>query len=431
MLLLLSPARSIVVVLDCCFSGRAVEVLGDPSGLTGVHGGYVLTSAAPDQFALAPEGARHTAFSGEMIRLLTDGDPDGPPTLTIRHAYKYLQRALPARGFPGPHQRASDSIQDLELAPNPAHVPGRPAEPDTAADPTAPGEQTTWQKKGVLGLMALIVILGLIGVVDRAWAPFWGGLRSGDEFYQIGFIESLAVGLMLSGMAARLAYRSVPPVAGATVTVVAGIGGFLVAGGAGAVATFTTANLLHAWMPPTAAVWTSVIVMFLLLVVVGQWIKESEEHLPVPTAGRSQDQWREATAERRRRMRMGDDRVLPLRDRGPVRAYVRDIVDSRRHLIGMLQPLVWVIIVVVLAGVLTQNNVLRQYVTPLCSVMVLVMFGEGIQLACSASKKARAKFPDTEEQPFSLGMYAFYRAIQFRSKRVPGPRVTPKDVTNI
>jgi uncharacterized caspase-like protein len=65
--LLESPARSIVVVLDCCFSGKAVGVLGALEG-------YVLTSAAREELALAPPGARHTAFTGELIGLLTRGD---------------------------------------------------------------------------------------------------------------------------------------------------------------------------------------------------------------------------------------------------------------------------------------------------------------------------------------------------------------------
>lgn len=137
--LLQSPARSIVVVLDCCFSGKAVGVLGALDSavavdLAQVHGGYVLTSAAPEELALAPPGARHTAFTGELIGLLTRGDPDGPPLLTLRHAFQYLNRVLPARGFPKPHRRASEWIDDLVLAPNPAYRrPGdAPSEPDAA-----------------------------------------------------------------------------------------------------------------------------------------------------------------------------------------------------------------------------------------------------------------------------------------------------------
>ena len=135
--LLQSPARSIVVILDCCFSGKAVGVLGALDSavavdLAQVSGGYVLTSAAPEEVALAPPGARHTAFTGELIGLLVRGDPDGPPLLTLRYAFQHLTRVLPARGFPKPHRRASEWIDDLVLAPNPAYraVEDTPPEPD-------------------------------------------------------------------------------------------------------------------------------------------------------------------------------------------------------------------------------------------------------------------------------------------------------------
>jgi hypothetical protein len=138
--LLQSPARSIVVILDCCFSGRAVGVLGgldsaEAVDLARVNGGYVLTSTAGEELALAPPGARHTAFTGELIGLLTRGDPAGPPLLTLRHAYQYLTRVLPARGFPKPHCHASEWIDDLALALNPAYRPptDAPPEPDAGA----------------------------------------------------------------------------------------------------------------------------------------------------------------------------------------------------------------------------------------------------------------------------------------------------------
>ncbi|MGH3833680.1 MAG: caspase, EACC1-associated type, partial [Pseudonocardiaceae bacterium] len=127
--LLASPARSIVVILDCCFSGKAVSVLGALEW-------YVLTSAAREELALAPPGARHTAFTGELIGLLSRGDPSGLLRLTLGHAYQYLNRVLPARGFPKPHRRASGLIDDLVLAPNPAyHASGDPPPKQNSAGP--------------------------------------------------------------------------------------------------------------------------------------------------------------------------------------------------------------------------------------------------------------------------------------------------------
>jgi hypothetical protein len=136
---------------------------------------------------------------------------------------------------------------------------------------------------------------------------------------------------------------------------------------------------------------------------------------------------RQAADERRRRMMEGDDRVLMPRDRGPVRAYVRDIVDSRRHLMGIFMPLV----VFVFAATLLQNIVIQQYSTLIMLAVLLTMVIEGTILGRTVNKKVRAKFPDTQDRAFSLGWYAFTRAMQLRRLRVPRPRVSPKDAATV
>ncbi|GAB2747616.1 DUF3043 domain-containing protein [Salinifilum aidingensis] len=132
---------------------------------------------------------------------------------------------------------------------------------------------------------------------------------------------------------------------------------------------------------------------------------------------------KKAAAERRERMMQGDDRYLMPRDKGPVRAYVRDIVDTRRHLMGLFMPLV----LVVFAITLTQNVLIQQYATLLCLILLLTMVVEGTLLARHVNKRVRAKYPDSKDRPFSLGWYAFTRAMQIRKLRVPRPRLTPKD----
>src|SRR5262249_20416002 len=87
------------------------------------QGGYMLTSSAREEVALAPPGLRHTAFTGELVHLLRDGDPAGPREITLDHAYRYLSRALPARGFPMPHRQAANRAGELVLASNPAYRP--------------------------------------------------------------------------------------------------------------------------------------------------------------------------------------------------------------------------------------------------------------------------------------------------------------------
>jgi WD40 repeat protein len=123
--LLESPATSLVVVLDCCYSGRAVGVLGtsqsEAANLAQVHGAFVLTSAASNELALAPEGATYTKFTGEFLNLLLNGDSRGPEQLTLHDIYTHLARALPASGGPLPRYISSGRADDLVLASNLAY----------------------------------------------------------------------------------------------------------------------------------------------------------------------------------------------------------------------------------------------------------------------------------------------------------------------
>lgn len=135
--LLLSSANALVVTLDCCFSGRAIGFLGPgPEGmeadLAQIDGGFVLAAAAREELALAPKGAVHTAFTGELIRLLRQGDPQAGPQLTLLGAAHSLRRALDERGFPVPRQRSSGRAGGLVLCANPAYRP--PADSGSATE---------------------------------------------------------------------------------------------------------------------------------------------------------------------------------------------------------------------------------------------------------------------------------------------------------
>jgi hypothetical protein len=89
-------ASSVVVVLDCCLSGRARIRSHSPRQFTlpPAHGMYLLGSA--EQLALAPEDEQYTAFTGALIKLLDEGDPRGPRMLTLDAAYEDLFRSLRA-----------------------------------------------------------------------------------------------------------------------------------------------------------------------------------------------------------------------------------------------------------------------------------------------------------------------------------------------
>lgn len=123
-----SPAIHNILILDCCFSGRAIEAMADPgsvvSGQIDIPGRYTLTSSAANETANAPLGAPHTAFTGELLRLLGDGLTDGPEFLTLAQIYRHLLRALNARGLPKPQRRGGGTVDDLALARNVAWTTG-------------------------------------------------------------------------------------------------------------------------------------------------------------------------------------------------------------------------------------------------------------------------------------------------------------------
>ena len=128
---------------------------------------------------------------------------------------------------------------------------------------------------------------------------------------------------------------------------------------------------------------------------------------------------RTAAATRRAGMERGDDRYLLPRDRGPVKAYIRDVVDSRPHIMGLFMPLA----LVVLVSVVLPFPAAQQYLSLFSLVCLVTMIIEGLLLGLSTTRKVRAKFPKETVRPLSIGWYSFTRASQIRKFRVPKPRV--------
>ncbi|MDN5750404.1 MAG: DUF3043 domain-containing protein [Pseudonocardia sp.] len=131
------------------------------------------------------------------------------------------------------------------------------------------------------------------------------------------------------------------------------------------------------------------------------------------------EQRRTDAAERRERMAAGDDRFLMPRDRGPVKAHIRDLVDSRPHLMGLFMPLA----VVVVLSLLVPIPAVQSYLSLFSLIALTTMIIEGILLGTSVTRKARKRFPDAKIGGLGTGWYAFTRASQLRRLRIPKPRV--------
>ena len=54
-------------------------------------------------------------------------------------------------------------------------------------------------------------------------------------------------------------------------------------------------------------------------------------------------------SERREKMMSGEDAYLLPRDKGPVRRFVRDVVDSRRNILGLFMPAALLLVFVMLS----------------------------------------------------------------------------------
>jgi hypothetical protein len=166
-----STAATKIIILDCCFSGRAATEAMTGSGSAElsqieVDGSYVLTSAHRDQLSLIIPGEEHTAFTGRLIQLLRNGVPDGPEVLTIDDLYRQLSSTMRAAGLSEPQRRATNTAGLLPIAKNHAFVASPPTN-KTEDDHAGLGPPTDQIRGGRRWLVATpyTVALGAISIV--------------------------------------------------------------------------------------------------------------------------------------------------------------------------------------------------------------------------------------------------------------------------
>nr|WP_205864009.1 DUF3043 domain-containing protein [Planosporangium mesophilum] len=138
-------------------------------------------------------------------------------------------------------------------------------------------------------------------------------------------------------------------------------------------------------------------------------------------ARRAREKQREARAEQRAGMLAGDERYLMPRDRGPERALVRDIVDSR-HTAGT-----WFFSFAFILLLISSLKFLPPTVT-LAANLVWLLVGFAVivdvLLICrKINRLVRERFPKTQQKMAGLYMYAAMRSLSYRRFRIPKPRV--------
>ncbi|QKW08372.1 caspase family protein [Streptomyces sp. NA04227] len=117
-----SAATNRVVILDSCFSGRAIETLAGADeavlGELDVSGTYTLTSSPANRTAVVLPGERHTAFTERLLDLLCDGTPAAGQMINLGDIYRHLHGRLRAEGLPVPQRRGVNNADLLGLVRN-------------------------------------------------------------------------------------------------------------------------------------------------------------------------------------------------------------------------------------------------------------------------------------------------------------------------
>ncbi len=127
-----------------------------------------------------------------------------------------------------------------------------------------------------------------------------------------------------------------------------------------------------------------------------------------------------ATARERARVGManGEEKYLPVRDKGPQRRFARDWVDAGWHLGELLMPLM--IIVILLS--LFPNPAVTYYSFVGLWLYILFAITDMIVTGQRVKKKAKAKFGASKLEK-GLAWYSAMRTVQMRFMRLPKPQV--------
>lgn len=111
--LMTSRARTRVLILDCCFSGRAFEAMSGPStlveGQIDIQGTYTIASSSRTEPSIAPEGHRHTAFTAALLGAAAER------ALTLDELYRKVDQILVRNGHPRPQRRSVNVAGELRL----------------------------------------------------------------------------------------------------------------------------------------------------------------------------------------------------------------------------------------------------------------------------------------------------------------------------
>ncbi|WP_084161432.1 caspase family protein [Nocardia sp. BMG51109] len=121
-------ANTKIVILDCCYSGKAIETLSSDNSdeiaaSTTISGAYTLT--ASDREAHVPGSqafGERTSFTNELVSVISEGLPGGGEYLSFSTIYGKLAQRLAAKRLPRPNQRGTENVENFEFSRNAAYL---------------------------------------------------------------------------------------------------------------------------------------------------------------------------------------------------------------------------------------------------------------------------------------------------------------------
>ena len=117
----------------------------------------------------------------------------------------------------------------------------------------------------------------------------------------------------------------------------------------------------------------------------------------------------------------GEESAMPLRDRGPARRQVRNIVDARRSIGEYFLPIIFVVLLLSVFPV----PALQYGAIALMYAVLLTAAIDGVFLSRKIKREIRNRFPDSPTK--GLGLYGWLRSTQMRRLRTPHPQVKAGD----
>ena len=125
----------------------------------------------------------------------------------------------------------------------------------------------------------------------------------------------------------------------------------------------------------------------------------------------------ESSSQMRQAMRSGDERFLPARDKGPVRRFIRDFVDSRFSFVELMIPLLILTMVLGYSG----NQRLAGIGNSVMFGTLLLVIVDILLMRFRLRRQLATRFP--AESLKGTTYYAVMRSLQMKFMRLPKAQV--------